>query len=78
MRRRIMKNFRFPAMFVTVFLLMFGSNHSASAGNFVRVSPDLLIHYEEAGTGVPIVFIPGWSSFTKYFDRQMAHFSDVQ
>lgn len=68
-----MKNFRFSAMFVIAFLLSFGS--SAFAGKFLRVSPDLLIHYEEAGSGAPIVFIPGWSSSTEYYDRQLAHFS---
>jgi pimeloyl-ACP methyl ester carboxylesterase len=40
----------------------------------VRVNPDLLIHYEEAGSGTPIVFIPGWSSSTEYSQRQFAHF----
>lgn len=47
----------------------------AFAGKFVRVSPDLQIHYEEAGAGAPIVFIPGWSSSTEYYARQLDHFS---
>ncbi len=68
-----MKIYRSSAMFVFAFLLSFGS--SAFAGKFVRVSPDLLIHYEEAGSGTPIVFTPGWSSSTEYYERQLAYFS---
>ena len=45
------------------------------AGNFVRVSPDLDIYYEEAGAGRPIVFIPGWTGTTSYLGQQVAHFS---
>ena len=45
------------------------------AGNFVRVSPDLDIYYEEAGAGRPIVFIPGWTGTTFYLRQQVAHFS---
>lgn len=49
--------------------------NSAVAGKFVRVSPDLVIHYEEAGSGMPIVFVPGWSSSTEYYQSQLAYFS---
>jgi len=45
------------------------------AGNYVRVSPDLDIYYEEAGAGKPIVFIPGWAASTVYLRQQVAHFS---
>ena len=51
-----------------------GSSFSV-AGNFVRVSPDLDIYYEEAGAGKPIVFIPGWTGTTVYLRQQVAHFS---
>ncbi len=68
-----MKSFRLTAIFVISLLLSFGTN--AFAGKFVRVSADLLIHYEEVGSGAPLVFIPGWSSSTEYYDRQLAYFS---
>jgi non-heme chloroperoxidase len=54
-------------------ILAFSSN--VSAGEYVRVSPDLEIYYEEAGTGTPIIFIPGWTATTEYMRPQVAHFS---
>jgi non-heme chloroperoxidase len=54
-------------------LLVFSS--ASFAGNYVRVSPDLEIYYEEAGAGRPIVFIPGWTGTTVYLRQQVAHFS---
>lgn len=44
-------------------------------GKYVRVSPDLKIYYEESGTGEPIIFIPGWTASTYYFQHQLDHFS---
>jgi len=49
--------------------------NAAFAGNYVRVSPDLEIYYEEAGAGRPIIFIPGWTGTTAYLRQQVAHFS---
>lgn len=46
-------------------------------GLFVEVSPDLTIYYEEAGTGDPIVFIPGWTGSTYYMRQQVEHFSQA-
>jgi pimeloyl-ACP methyl ester carboxylesterase len=57
-----------------VIAAMFAAN-SAFAGNYVRVSPDLEIYYEEAGSGRPIIFIPGWTGTTVYMRQQVAHFS---
>ena len=45
------------------------------AGRFVRVSPDLELYYEEAGTGRPVIFIPGWAGTTEFYAHQMAHFA---
>jgi pimeloyl-ACP methyl ester carboxylesterase len=44
-------------------------------GKYVRVSPDLEIYYEKAGTGDPIIFIPGWTATTSYYQQQLNHFS---
>ena len=55
--------------------LMFVLSNLSFAGNYVRVSPDLEIHYEEAGSGRPIVFIPGWTGSTVYMRQQLTHFA---
>ena len=49
---------------------------NAFAGEYVRVSPDLEIYYVEAGTGTPLIFIPGWCGTTEFFMQyQIPHFS---
>jgi pimeloyl-ACP methyl ester carboxylesterase len=48
---------------------------SASAGQYVRVSPDLELYYEEAGAGTPLLLIPGLAGTTDVYAPQMAHFS---
>jgi pimeloyl-ACP methyl ester carboxylesterase len=48
----------------------------AYAGEYVRVSPDLEVFYEEEGSGAPIVFIPGWTATTEYMRQQIDHFSE--
>jgi hypothetical protein len=46
------------------FLLIFQQINVFGQTNFirqyVRVSPDLELYYMEAGSGTPIIFIPGW------------------
>jgi len=59
-----------------VFAVMLVFGEVAFAGSYVRVSPDLDIYYEEAGTGRPIIFIPGWTGSTPFFRQQVAHFSE--
>jgi pimeloyl-ACP methyl ester carboxylesterase len=50
--------------------------YNASAGEYVRVSPDLELYYVEAGTGTPLIFIPGWCGTTEFFMQyQIPHFS---
>jgi pimeloyl-ACP methyl ester carboxylesterase len=51
------------------------SGGAASAGQYVRVSPDLELYYEEVGSGAPIIFIPGWIGTTEFWQQQMVHFS---
>ncbi|MGH9961414.1 MAG: alpha/beta fold hydrolase, partial [Pyrinomonadaceae bacterium] len=62
---------RCSAIFAT--LVVLGS--SVSAGQFVRVSPDLELYYEETGSGPTMIFIPGWTLTTEFFSQQHAHFS---
>jgi non-heme chloroperoxidase len=62
------------ATLVLGILLAFCGN--AYADQYVRVSPDLELHYEEAGSGPPMVFIPGWTATTEYMRQQIDHFSN--
>ncbi len=46
------------------------------AGNFVRVSPDLELYYEEAGSGPAVIFITGWTGTADVFSQyQIPYFS---
>ena len=49
---------------------------AAFAGQYVRVSPDLELYYEEAGSGRPLIFITGWTGTNEFFAQdQFPHFS---
>lgn len=42
--------------------------------SYLKISDDLTIHYETTGEGdIPVVFIPGWTTTTKVFERQLSH-----
>jgi non-heme chloroperoxidase len=69
-------NSRWLAIVLAVLGVVFGFCGNAYAGGYVRVSPDLEIYYEEAGSGAPIVFIPGWTATTEYMRQQIDHFSE--
>ncbi len=45
------------------------------SGTYLRISPDLELYFEEAGTGSPIIFIPGWAGTTEFYTHQLAHFA---
>lgn len=43
--------------------------------DMIKVSDELTIHYEEAGSGdTVILFVPGWTMTTRSFEKQLAHF----
>lgn len=63
------------ALYFTIIGIAFGLCSNVSAGEYVYVSSDLELYYEEAGTGTPIIFVPGWISTTYDFKAQIAHFS---
>jgi microsomal epoxide hydrolase len=44
-------------------------------GGFVRTSDGIRIHYLEAGSGRPIVFIPGWTMPAWIWQKQIDEFS---
>ncbi len=51
-----------------------GASH---AGQYLKLSDSLTIHYEESGNGdIPIIFIPGLTMSTKVFVRQLEHYAD--
>lgn len=46
----------------------------AYAGNYVKISDDVQLYYEEAGKGTPLIFIPGWTMTTEFYKKQLAYF----
>lgn len=36
------------------------------------------LYYEEAGRGMPVVVVPGWTMTTRFFARQLEHFVDSE
>ena len=73
-RRKDMKTHNSICSFLSMVLLIVFCN--ASAGEYVRINPDLELYYVEAGTGTPMIFIPGWCGTTEFFEKyQIPHFS---
>jgi non-heme chloroperoxidase len=50
--------------------------YGGPAGQYVRVSPDLEIHYLEVGTGTPLIMIPGWTATNKFYLKNIPHFAE--
>jgi len=42
---------------------------------YARISPDLQLYYIEAGSGTPIIFIPGWIGTSSFYEKQVSYFS---
>ena len=50
---------------------------NAAMAEYAKLSPDLTIHYEQAGSGeTAVIFIPGWMMSTEVFEHQLAHFKN--
>jgi non-heme chloroperoxidase len=48
----------------------------ATAGQYVQVSPDLELYYNEAGSGRPLIFITGWTGTNEFFAQdQLPYFA---
>jgi non-heme chloroperoxidase len=61
--------------FVAYCLLLLGCT-ATFAGQYVRVSPDLELYYNEAGSGRPLIFITGWTGANESFAQdQFPYFS---
>lgn len=43
---------------------------------YVQVAPGVELFYREAGSGQPLVFIPGWTFSSAVFERQLSGLSD--
>ena len=53
-----------------------GAVQIASAeGKSVDIGDWVKLHYEEQGSGQPLVLIPGWTMTTLFFEHQMDHFA---
>ncbi|MEO1143176.1 MAG: alpha/beta hydrolase [Pseudomonadota bacterium] len=49
---------------------------SALISDTVKISDDLTIYYETAGSGPKtVLFIPGWGMSTQVFEKQLTHFA---
>ncbi len=45
--------------------------------DFVRIDPDLELHFEEAGQGEQVILlVPGWTMSTRVFERQLDYFEN--
>lgn len=47
----------------------------ALAGDYLQVEPGVDLYYEDHGTGLPIVLVPGWTFTTEVFEHQIATFA---
>lgn len=49
---------------------------NAQAREYVSIDDggEIKLYYEEAGSGDPLVFVPGWTMTVRYFDRQLDYF----
>jgi pimeloyl-ACP methyl ester carboxylesterase len=47
------------------------------AGQYLKISDELQLYYEDKGTGSPIVFIPGWTASEVVFEHQIDHFAQA-
>ena len=48
---------------------------TAAQAEYVKISPELTMHYETAGQGdKTIVFTPGWLMSANAFEKQLANF----
>lgn len=45
-------------------------------GRFIEVAQNVELYCEEAGSGNPVVFIPGWTFTTECFEFQLEYFSE--
>jgi len=67
------------SVFFTFFATILGamSVKAEVIDGYAKISDDLTIHYQTAGTGkIAIVFIPGWTMSTKVFEHQLSHFEN--
>ena len=63
-----MKSFHHLVLLLALSPLLLGAGR-------VEVAPGVELHYVEAGEGPPIVFIPGWTLTTEFFQAQLEVFS---
>ena len=69
----IMSHIKLAGFAIAISLLTLGPVQAKN----VKVSDQLTIHYETAGSGpTTILFVPGWAMSTKVFEHQLAAFKD--
>ena len=69
-----MINYKYTWVFLFIIFLVICN--SVFAGQYILVSPDLEIYYEEQGVGSPMIFVPGWTMTTEFFvQHQIPYFA---
>lgn len=58
-----------------ILLMLFISVALANTSNYVSISENTSLYYEESGKGQPIIFIPGWTGTHLFFEKQMPYFA---
>lgn len=57
-------------------LLLFCTGLNAQEGKSIRLEKqEVTLYYEDSGSGKPLVFIPGWTMTSRFFEKQKTHFS---
>lgn len=60
--------------FVLVIVLCSLAAAGYAQGDYIQVSEEVVLYYETAGAGQPLLFIPGWTMTTPFFQKQKEHF----
>ncbi len=68
-------NRKYHFLLVALFFLALPIHSHASTGKYIDIGDGLEIYYEEAGQGTPLIFIPGWTMTTGFFEKQLDFFS---
>lgn len=63
------------AKLMAAFIVVFACLYGGANADYVKLSNDLTLHYEQQGGGdTTIIFIPGWMMSTEVFEHQLDHF----
>jgi non-heme chloroperoxidase len=61
--------------FIIILLFLSVCADASAKNDYIKISDDTAIYYEELGSGQTIIFIPGWTFPHNVFDKQINYFS---